>query len=145
MRTRKPWAFALIYTALSMVTEILLIVIFRLRIPQHNAIIAPIILTVPPLPAAWIAGYRAPKKLAVLAVLTAVLTVIVTLTVTHFTGVSVGLREPLINRPIAGFLAAVIANRWAAKQTRSLQSFGGILSWAADEQVCGTADPEKNR
>lgn len=29
-----------------------------------------------------------------------------------------GLREPLINRPIAGFLAAVIANYWAAKQTR---------------------------
>src|ERR1035437_7832841 len=104
MHTRKPWAFALIYTALSMATEIVPMVVFRLRIPQHNAIIAPLILTIPPLLAAWIAGYRSHTKLAVLAVLTAVLTVVVTLTVTHFTGVSTGLREPLINRPVAGFL-----------------------------------------
>lgn len=116
MTTRKPpWAFALIYTALSMATEIVLIVIFRLKVPQNNAIIAPIILVIPPLLAAWIAGYRSRKELAVLAVLTAVLTVIVTVTVTHFTGVSIGLREPLINRPIAGFLAAVIAGKLTAK------------------------------
>lgn len=118
MKTRKPaWAFALIYTALSMATEIVLIVVFRMKIPQDNGIIAPIILTLPPLLAAWIAGYRPRRGLAILTILTAILTVIVTLTVTHFTGVSTGLREPLINRPIAGFLAALIARRWVAKST----------------------------
>lgn len=117
MHTGKPWAFALIYTALSMATEIVLMVVLRLRIPQHNAIIAPLILTIPPLLAARIAGCRTYTKLAVLAALTAVLTVVVTLTVTHFTGVSTGLREPLINRPVAGFLAAVIANHLTAKST----------------------------
>lgn len=110
MRIKPPWAFALIYTALSMATEIVLIVVFRLRIPQQNAIIAPIILTIPPLLAAWIAGYRSPKELVVVAVATAVFTLVVTLTVTHFTGVATGLLEPLINRPIAGFLAALLSN-----------------------------------
>ena len=48
MDRRLPaWAFALIYTAISMATEIVPIVIFTLRIPAHNAIIAPIILTIP--------------------------------------------------------------------------------------------------
>ena len=111
--TRKlpPWAFALIYTALSMATEIVLIVVFRLKIPEQNAIIAPIILTIPPILAAWVARYRQWRELGILAVLTAVLTIVVTLTVTHFTKVNTGLAEPLINRPIASFLAAIIANK----------------------------------
>lgn len=112
-----PWLYAILYTALSMAFEIVLIVVFRLKIPQHNAIIAPIILTLPPMLAAWIAGYRSRKAFIVLAGLTAVLTVAVTLTVTHFTGVSTGLREPLINRPVAAFLAAVIARKWVAKSS----------------------------
>jgi hypothetical protein len=58
----------------------------------------------------WIAGYRSGKELAGLAALTALLTIIVTLSVTHFTGVATGLLEPLINRPIAGFLAATLFN-----------------------------------
>jgi len=110
-----PWLFAIVYTALSMATEIVLIVVFRLKIPQHNAVIAPIILSGPPMLAAWFAGYRSRKEFIVLAGLTAVLTLIVTLTVTHFTGVSTGLREPLINRPIAAVLAAVIANKLIGK------------------------------
>lgn len=110
-RRRPAWAFALIYTAISMATEIVLIVVFRLKIPADNAIIAPIILTIPPVIAARIAGYRAGRGLFLLAGLTAVLTLGVTLLVTHFTGVSTGLIEPLINRPAAAFLAAVIANR----------------------------------
>jgi hypothetical protein len=64
---RSAWVFAIIYTAISMGVEIILIVVFRLKIPQHNAIIAPIILTLPPVLAGWFAGYRAPKELAVLA------------------------------------------------------------------------------
>ena len=110
-RKLPPWAFALIYTALSMATEILLIVVFRLKIPADNATIAPIILILPPIAAAWIARYRSAKELVILAVLTALLTIVVTLTVTHFTKVTTGLLEPLINRPIAAFLAAIIANK----------------------------------
>ena len=110
-RKYAPWAFALIYTVLSMGTEILLIVVFRLKIPEHNAIIAPIILILPPIVAAWIAGYRSGKELGILAALTTFLTLVVTLTVTHFTKVNTGLLEPLINRPIASFLAAIIANK----------------------------------
>jgi hypothetical protein len=94
-----------------MATEIVLIVVFRLKVPGDNAIIAPIILTIPPVMAARIAGYRAGRGLFLLAGWTAVLTLGVTLLVTHFTGVSTGLTEPLINRPVAAFLAAVIANR----------------------------------
>ncbi|MDO8543616.1 MAG: hypothetical protein Q7S40_24505 [Opitutaceae bacterium] len=115
MTGRSPWLFAILYTALSIAIEIVLIVVFRLKVPQHNAIIAPIILTLPPMLAVWIAGYRSRKQFVVLAGLTALLSVIVTLTVTHFTGVSTGLREPLINRPIAGFLAAVMVNRWIVR------------------------------
>ena len=115
MPRKPPWLYAILYTALSMATEIVLIVVFRLKIPQHNAIIAPIILTLPPMLAAWIAGYRTRKEFLLLSGLTAVLTVIVTLTVTHSTGVSTGLREPLINRPIAAVLAAVIANKLIRK------------------------------
>lgn len=110
-RKLPPWAFALVYTGLSMATEIILIVIFRLKIPEQNAIIAPIILIIPPLLAAWIARYRSWRELGILAALTAVLTIVVTLTVTHFTKVNTGLLEPLINRPIASFLAAIIANK----------------------------------
>ena len=106
-----PWAFALVYTALSIATEMVLIVVFRLKIPEHNAIIAPIILTIPPIMAAWIAGYRSPKSLGVMAAMTAFLTLVVTLTVTHFTRVNTGLLEPLINRPAASFLAAIITNK----------------------------------
>ena len=94
-----------------MATEILLIVVFRLQIPQHNTIIAPIILILPPIAAAWIARYRSWRELSILAALTAFLTLVVTLTVTHFTKVNTGLLEPLINRPIASFLAAAITNR----------------------------------
>lgn len=110
-RKLPPWAFALIYTALSMATEIILIVVFRLKIPEQNAIIAPIILILSPIVAAWIAGYRSGKELSVMAALTALLTLVVTLTVTHFTKVNTGLLEPLINRPIASFLAAMITNK----------------------------------
>lgn len=114
-RKLSPWAFALVYTALSMATEIVLIVVFRLKIPQHNAIIAPVILILPPIVAAWIAGYRSPKDLGITAALTSLSTLVVTLTVTHFTKVNTGLLEPLINRPIAAWLAAVLANRIIAR------------------------------
>ena len=110
-KKRPAWVFVLIYTALSMGTEIILLVVFRLKIPQHNSIIAPIIQTIPPVLAAWIAGYRSLREVALVAALTAILTLVVTLTVTHFTKVTTGLIEPLINRPVASFLAVIIANK----------------------------------
>ena len=55
---RKPWAFGVIYMALSMAIEIVLLVVVRLRIAQDNAIIAPILLIVSPATAAVICGYR---------------------------------------------------------------------------------------
>ena len=116
---RSAWAFALIYTALSLGTEIILLVVFRLKIPQHNAIIAPIILTLPPVLAAWIAGYQSRRELGLVAALTTILTLAVTLTVTHFTKVATGLIEPLINRPLAAFLAVIIANKLLTRRAPS--------------------------
>lgn len=110
-----PWRYAILYTALSMANEIVLIVVFHLKPPHDNRIIAPIILTLPPLLAAWMAGYRSRKELLTLAALSTLMTLVVTLTVTHVTGVNTGLLEPLINRPVAGFLAIVLANRLCAK------------------------------
>jgi hypothetical protein len=101
-----PVVFAVIYTLVSLATEIVLLVVFRLKIPQHNFIIAPIVLTVPPLITAWLAGYRSSRSLLICALLTSILTLIVTIVVTRATGVSVGLREPIISRSIAGFVAA---------------------------------------
>lgn len=111
-----PWLYAIIYTGASLGAEIVLIVVFRLEIPRDNGIIAPLILTIPPLLAARVAGYRSGRGLFLLALLTSALTLAVTLTVTHFTGVSTGLREPLINRPVAAFLAAVMANHLLKKR-----------------------------
>lgn len=115
---RKPWAFAIVYTLLSLCIEALLLVVFRLRIPQDNGIIAPIVLTVPPLAAAWCSGFRRPfQDLITVAVLASVLTLVVTIIGTRLSGVSTGLLEPIINRFIAGALAAVIAARVLARRT----------------------------
>lgn len=111
MPRRLPlWAFALVYTAVSIGTEVALIV-GGLEVPRDNAVIAPIILTLPPLGAAWLAGRRR-RELVLLAALTALLTIVVTLTVNRLTGVVTGLLEPLINRPIAALLAALVVERF---------------------------------
>jgi uncharacterized membrane protein len=108
---RKAWAFAIIYLALSLGFEASLIIFGGLRVPEDNATIAPLILTIPPILAILLAGYRKPKEFVVLVVLTVVLTVAVTLTVNKLSGISTGLLEPIINRSVAGFLAATITNR----------------------------------
>ena len=107
----KPWSFAILYLAVSLAVEIVLIVVFRLRVPQDNRILAPIVLTVPPALTTWIAGYRSPAKLAALTLITALLTLVVTIIVTRITGKNVGLTEPIISRSVAGFLAMAIAGR----------------------------------
>jgi hypothetical protein len=115
---RRPWAFAVLYVAVSLLVEAALIVVGRLRVPEHNAILAPVVLTVPPLLAAWLSGYRRPlRDLVTAAGLAAVFTLLVTAVVTRITGVNTGLAEPVLNRGIAGFLAAVSTNRLAAQRT----------------------------
>ena len=74
---RKPWAFAALYTGLSLAVEIVLIVAMRLKVPENNALIAPIVLTLPPLLAPQLSGYRRPFTLLIrVAVLTSILTLL---------------------------------------------------------------------
>lgn len=110
-RREKPWALALVYVALSLAVEAALMVIGRLRVPRDNAILALIVLTVPPLLAAWLTGRRRLRDLLPLAVLLSVLTLILTLAAGRVTGIKTGLAEPLIVRSAAGFLAGLILNR----------------------------------
>ncbi len=117
---RKAWAFAIIYLALSLGFEASLIIFGGLRVPEDNATIAPLILTIPPILAVLLAGYRKPKEFVVLLVLTVVLTVAITLTVNKLTGISTGLLEPIINRSIAGFVAATITNRLLNRGSREI-------------------------
>lgn len=114
---RKPWALAIIYTVVSLAVEAALMVVGHLKVPQHNAILAPVVLTIPPVLAAWICGYRRPKELAVLAVLLSVLTLVFTVVFGRLTGVSTGMIEPIIVRTVAGFLAGTIAN-WQINRTQ---------------------------
>lgn len=103
--------FAVVYVALSLGIEAILIVVLGWKVPQDNARIAPVILTIPPILAAWIVGYRGWRKFLAVVGLTIVLTLVITVIVTRLTGISVGLVEPLINRSLAGFLAAVATSR----------------------------------
>lgn len=99
MRTaRKALAFAAIYLDLSLGMEAALIVGLGWKVPQDNARIAPPLLTVPPILAAVLAGYRRPKEFIPVAVLATAFTVAVTLCVTKLTGISTGLAEPIVNR-----------------------------------------------
>ena len=112
---RASWKYALVYTCLSLGIEAALIVVGRLRVPDDNAIIAPIILTVPPILAAWISGYRARKVFVVLVGFTIVLTLAITIVFGRLTGISTGLAAPIVIRFVAGFLAGAMANKVAPK------------------------------
>lgn len=116
---RNPWAFALLYMGLSMALEIVLIVVGRLRVPDDNAVIAPVLLTVAPLLAAGLSGYRRPASaFLTVAGLAASLTLVLTLGVNRLTGISTGMLEPILNRTAAGWLAAAITNRALANRDR---------------------------
>ena len=112
---QQPWAVALIYTGVSLGVEAALLVIGGLRVPRDNAILAPVVLTLPPILTGWICGYGWPKGFIALAVGLALLTLGLTLLAGRLTGISTGLVEPLVVRFLAGFLASVIANRLTAK------------------------------
>ena len=115
---RKPWAFGIVYVGLSLGVEASLIIFGRLRIPEDIPIIAPIILTIPPILAAILTGYRKPREFLTIVGLTAGLTLVITFTVIRITGISTGFVEPIFNRFIAGFLAAYITNRINAQVER---------------------------
>lgn len=106
---------ALIYVVVSLAVEAALMIVGHLKVPQHNAILAPVVLTVPPLLVAWICGYRRPKELIAVAILLSALTLALTVTFGRITGISTGMAEPILVRTLAGFLAGVIANQMAAK------------------------------
>ena len=112
---RKTWVFALVYMSLSMAIEVVLIAAVGLRIPKDNAVIAPILLTVSPVLAALISGYRRPKEFFLLIVLAAALTLICAHVFGRLTGINTGLLEPVIIRSLAGFLAAALTNRVVPK------------------------------
>ena len=108
---KRPWALAIVYVVVSLVVEAGMMIIGHLRVPQDNAILAPVVMTVPPVLAAWLGGYRRLREWIMAAVLLSVLTFLITAAFGRVTGIHTGLLEPIINRALAGFLAGVIANR----------------------------------
>jgi len=97
--------------ALSMALEIALIVVGRLRVPQDNAIIAPILLTVSPIAAALICGYRRPGELVLVAFLAVFFTLLFVMVFGRITGISTGIVPPIVIRTLAGLLAAVVTDQ----------------------------------
>jgi len=109
--TRKPWVFAITYVVLSLGVEVALIIFGGLTVPENNAQIAPVILTIPPILAASIVGYRKVRSFVIVVVLTSILTLLITLTFIKLTGISMGLVEPIINRFTAGLLAGILTKK----------------------------------
>jgi glucose-6-phosphate-specific signal transduction histidine kinase len=122
---REGLRFALLYVVLSVGLEAALMLLLGWKVPQDNARIAPVILTVPPVVTAWILGYRGWKRFAVVVSLCIVLTLVITGVVTRLTGVSTGLAEPLVNRSLAGFLTALAVSR--SRLARRVESAPGKL------------------
>jgi hypothetical protein len=110
-RLSHPVAFGLIYMALSMAIEIALVVVGRLKIPDDNAIIAPALLTVAPVAAALICGYRTPRAVITVAILTVMLTILFVMVFSRITGISTGVGPPIVLRTLAGSLAAALSGR----------------------------------
>ena len=115
---RTTLTLALIYVVVSIGVEAAAMVVGRLRVPQDNAILAPVVLTVPPLVAAWLAGFRRARWLLTTALLLAALTLLFTALVNRLTGVHTGLLEPLVNRALAGLAAGAIVHQLARRRSR---------------------------
>lgn len=113
-RLRRALAFGLSYVIVSIVVEGALIVVFRLSVPRDNRILAPAVLTLPPVLTALWCGYRAALGVAVAALAAAAFTVLFTLVAFRLTGIRTGLAEPLAVRAPAGVAAGWIAAGWAA-------------------------------
>jgi energy-converting hydrogenase Eha subunit A len=92
-----------------------LILYFDLKPPRDNALIWPVILTIPPFLATWICRFRWPKEFWISVVVTAILTFVITQLFIKVTGVSTGVAEGAFNRAVPGLLAAAITKRVAVK------------------------------
>lgn len=84
--------------------------------PRDNAILAPVVLTIPPALSAWICGYRRFKAILVISAWLSALTLILTMVIGKLTGISTGMVEPVFHRGLAGLLAGVIGNRCLASK-----------------------------
>jgi hypothetical protein len=115
-RLSHPLVFGVIYMALSMAIEIALLVVGRLRIPDDNAVIAPVLLVVSPVAAALICGYRRPTAVITLAILTVVITLVCVMGFGRLTGISTGVGPPIVLRTLAGSLAAALSARLPIRQ-----------------------------
>ena len=112
-----PLVFGVIYMAISMAIEIALLVVVRLRIPDDNAVIAPILLIASPVAAALICGYRRPATVIALAILTVVLTLACVMGFGRLTGISTGVAPPIVLRTLAGTLAAALSARFSVSRS----------------------------
>ncbi len=115
---RQAWALAVVYVVVSLAIEAALMIFGHLKVPRDNVILAPVVLTIPPVLVAWLCGYRRPRELVTVAVWLSGLTLLLTVLANRITGVKTGLLEPIFIRLLAGFLAGLIANRLAAGAAR---------------------------
>ena len=119
IKRRSPWVFGLAFMAVSMVIEIALLVVCRLRIPQDNAIIATILLTASPVIASWVCHYRRIRELLLLSGLAVLFTLGFVLGFSRLTGITTGILPPIFIRTAAGLMAAMIVNRRTGRIARS--------------------------
>ena len=107
----KPSTLAIVYVAISLAVEAAVTLLGGLRVPRDNAILAPIVLSVPPVLTAWLAGCRRTRHFLVMAAGLALLTLLLTAVAGRLTGVSTGLIEPIVVRGIAGHLVGIAVHR----------------------------------
>lgn len=106
-KKKQIWIYAASYMAFSMLAEIFLLVIVGWEIPADNTKIAFVLLTLIPVIAGILAGY---KKLKVFITIT-ILVIIFTFLFSSIFGMLTGNNPPIIIRFCSGLLAAIIAEK----------------------------------
>lgn len=114
---KKALKYAFVYVVISLLFELLMIFGFGFRVPQDNATLGPLIISIPPLILALLYGRESKKKFFILLFSTAILTLIITLTFIAITGISTGFVEPIFNRGLAGILAYRLTTRFTRKSS----------------------------
>ena len=94
-----------------------LIIFGGLRVPQDNATIGPLIVSIPPFVLALLFGRHSLKRFLLLLLATSILTLVLTLTFIAITGIATGFVEPVINRGLAGMLAYLFAEKLTTKKS----------------------------
>jgi len=103
--------YTISYVIFSLAFEASLIAFGGLRIPADNAIIAPLILTIPPAVLAIAFSQKRARRFFLLFLFTIVFTLIITQFFVALTGISTGFFEPIVNRGLAGILAFSLTKR----------------------------------